>query len=41
MNFDNVFLRRLKDDINDYILLEKWYQEKLESRPRKRWDFGR
>lgn len=27
MNFDNVFLRRLKDDINDYILLEKWYQE--------------
>lgn len=27
MNFDNVFLRRIKDDINDYKLLEKWYQE--------------
>ena len=27
MRLDNVFLRRLKDDINDYKLLEKWYQE--------------
>ena len=27
MKLDNVFLRRLKDDINDYILLEKGYQE--------------
>ena len=28
MKQDNVFLRRLKDNINDYKLLEKWYQEK-------------
>jgi len=27
MKFDDVFLRRLKDDINDYKLLENWYQE--------------
>lgn len=27
MRFDNVFLRRLNDDINDYKLLEEWYQE--------------
>lgn len=27
MKFDNVSLRRLKDDINDYKLLEIWYQE--------------
>jgi len=27
MKLDNVFLRRLKDDINDYKLLENWYQE--------------
>lgn len=27
MNFDNVILSRLKDDMNDYKLLEKWYQE--------------
>ena len=27
MDFDNVFLRRLKDEENDYKLLEKWYQE--------------
>lgn len=26
MRFDNVFLRRLKDNIKDYKLLEKWYQ---------------
>ena len=27
MNHDNVCLRRLRDDINDYKLLENWYQE--------------
>ena len=27
MKYDNVCLRRLKDDINDYKLLENWYQE--------------
>ena len=27
MELDNVFLRRLEDNINDYKLLEKWYQE--------------
>lgn len=29
MKLDNVFLRRLKDDINDYKLLETWYQEEV------------
>lgn len=27
MELDNVFLRRLEDNITDYKLLEKWYQE--------------
>ena len=29
MNPDNVCLRRLRDDINDYKLLENWYQEEV------------
>lgn len=29
MKLDNVFLRRLEDNINDYKLLEKWYQEEV------------
>ena len=29
MKLDNVFLRRLKDDTNDYKLLENWYQEEV------------
>ncbi|MBQ2873342.1 MAG: GNAT family N-acetyltransferase [Bacilli bacterium] len=28
MNFENITLRRLKDNNEDYKLLEKWYQQK-------------
>lgn len=29
MKLNNVFLRRLRDDTNDYKLLETWYQEEV------------
>lgn len=29
MKLNNVFLRKLRDDANDYKLLENWYQEEI------------